>query len=96
MFSKKYFQYPYQREGAVFKLECILIADDQESMLIYTQDGNRMAVIITLPFITCVQSRLFSEMIGHAHEITPERENFSKGRNMTMKKTTKKHQSTES
>jgi HTH-type transcriptional regulator, sugar sensing transcriptional regulator len=92
---EKIFSVPIHREGAVFRLECILIADDQESMLIYTQDGNRMAVIITLPFITCVQSRLFSEMIGHAHEITPEREKLSKGRSLTMKKTTKKHQSTE-
>ena len=35
-------------------------------MLIYSQNGNRMAVIITLPFITCVQSRLFSQMIERA------------------------------
>ena len=63
---------PISREGAIFSLECILIADDQESMLIYNQDGNRMAVIITLPFITCVQSRLFSEMIEHASELARE------------------------
>ncbi len=93
---EKVFSVPISREGTIFRLECILIADDQESMLIYTQDGNRMAVIITLPFITCVQSRLFSERIDHAHEIIPEGENLSEGRNMTMKKTTKKHKSTES
>ena len=67
---KKIFSAPIHREGALFNLECILIADDQESMLIYTQNGNRMAVIITLPFITCVQNRLFSQMIQNAHEIT--------------------------
>ena len=66
---EKVFSVPISREGATFRLECILIADDQESMLIYNQDGNRMAVIITLPFITCVQSRLFSEMIEHASEL---------------------------
>jgi predicted transcriptional regulator len=76
---QKIFSTPIPREGALFKLECILIADDQESMLIYTQNGNRMAVIITLPFITCVQSRLFSQMIEHAHEITPHKKT-SKGR----------------
>lgn len=69
---EKVFSLPISREGAIFRLECILIADDQESMLIYTQDGNRMAVIITLPFITCVQSRVFSEMIEHARELSHE------------------------
>ncbi len=66
---QKIFSAPIPREGTIFRLECILIADDQESMLIYTQDGNRMAVIITLPFITCVQSRLFSRLFENAHEI---------------------------
>ncbi len=56
----------------VFALECIMIADDRESMIIYTQDSKRMAVIITLPFITCVQSSLFSRMLDNAQEITTE------------------------
>ena len=51
------FSNPLSREGALFRLECIFIADDRESMLIYTQNEKRMAVVITLPFITCVQSR---------------------------------------
>jgi len=75
---KKIFSTPIPREGAVFKLECILIADDQESMLIYTQNGNRMAVIITLPFITCVQSRLFSQLIENANEITRHKKSISR------------------
>lgn len=87
---EKVFSVPINREGAIFRLECILIADDQESMLIYTQDGNRMAVIITLPFITCVQSRLFSEMIEHAHEIFHEGKDLNDGRTITIMKTTKK------
>ena len=58
-----------RRKGTLFRLECIVIADDRESMLVYTQDGQRRAVVITLPFITCVQSRLFSRMIAHAHEL---------------------------
>ncbi|MCU0630482.1 MAG: TrmB family transcriptional regulator [Methanoregulaceae archaeon] len=86
----KVFSVPINREGAIFRLECILIADDEESMLIYTQDGNRMAVIITLPFITCVQSRLFSEMIEHAHELSHKGKDISDGRSITMKKTAKK------
>jgi hypothetical protein len=60
------YQAPIRREGAVFRLECILLADDRESMLIYTLDGERMAVTITLPFITAVQSQLFGQMIARA------------------------------
>ena len=66
---EKVFSTPINREGTIFRLECIFIADDRESMLIYTQNGNRMAVIITLPFITCVQSQLFSQMIERAHQV---------------------------
>jgi HTH-type transcriptional regulator, sugar sensing transcriptional regulator len=66
---EKVFSAPISREGSVFTLECILIADERESMLIYSQNGNRMAVIITLPFITCVQSQLFCQMIERAHPV---------------------------
>jgi sugar-specific transcriptional regulator TrmB len=66
------FSAPIRREETVYRLECIYIADDRESMLVYAQDGRRMAVIITLPFITCVQSRLFSRMIEHARELRRE------------------------
>jgi HTH-type transcriptional regulator, sugar sensing transcriptional regulator len=68
---EKIFLAPISREGAIFRLECIFIADDRESMLVYTQTGRRMAVVITLPFITCVQSRLFTQMIDHARELAP-------------------------
>jgi predicted transcriptional regulator len=77
---QKIFSTPIPREGALFKLECILIADDQESMLIYTQNGNRMAVIITLPFITCVQSRLFSQLIENAYEIPRHKKSTIRGK----------------
>lgn len=83
---QKIFSTPIPREGALFRLECILIADDQESMLIYTQNGNRMAVIITLPFITCVQSRLFSQLIEHAHELKRQEKDTGRDKNMNRKK----------
>jgi predicted transcriptional regulator len=83
---QKIFSTPIPRENTVFKLECILIADDQESMLIYTQNGNRMAVIITLPFITCVQSRLFSQLIKNAHEISRHKKSTMRGRKHEQKK----------
>jgi sugar-specific transcriptional regulator TrmB len=83
---KKIFSTPISREGALFKLECILIADDQESMLIYTQNGNRMAVIITLPFITCVQSRLFTQMVENAHEITRDEKSTGEDKKHERKK----------
>lgn len=66
----KIFSAPIRREDSLFMLECILIADDRESMLIYSQNNNRVAVIITLPFITCVHSTMFSRMIDDANEIT--------------------------
>jgi sugar-specific transcriptional regulator TrmB len=80
---EKIFSAPVSREGILFELECILIADDQESMLIYSQNGKRMAVIITLPFITCVQSRLFSQMIEHAYEITGDEKRISQSKKKT-------------
>jgi hypothetical protein len=83
---QKIFSTPIPRENTVFKLECILIADDQESMLIYTQNWNRMAVIITLPFITCVQSRLFSQLIKNAHEISRQKKSTVRGRKHEQKK----------
>jgi len=82
----KIFSAPICREGALFTLECILIADDQESMLIYTQNGNRMAVVITLPFITCVQNTLFSRMIENAHEIQHDRNRTNESKNHEGKK----------
>jgi len=91
---KKIFSAPVSREGELFRLECILIADDQQSMLIYTQNGHRMAVIITLPFITCVQSRLFSQLIEDAHEITRNKKSPREGRTMTGKKSRGKNTAT--
>ncbi|HMA05673.1 MAG TPA: helix-turn-helix domain-containing protein [Methanomicrobiales archaeon] len=70
---EKVFSVPISREGSVFRLECILLADDRESMLIYTLDGNRMAVTITLPFITAVQHQLFRQLIARAREVRPGR-----------------------
>jgi hypothetical protein len=66
---EKVYAAPITREGAVFRLECILLADERESMLIYTVDGNRMAVIITLPFITSVQGQLFRQMVVRARPV---------------------------
>ena len=63
---EKVFSSPILRDGEVFELECIILADERESILVYTQDGERMAVIITLPFITCVQGRIFSQMLSRA------------------------------
>jgi hypothetical protein len=93
---EKIFSEPVSRDGALFRLACILIADDQKSMLIYSQNKKRMAVVITLPFITCVQSRLFSKMIEHAHEITGGEKNTRESRNLTGKKSLRKRTTMES
>lgn len=92
---EKIFSAPICREEALFGLDCILIADDRESMLIYTQNGRRMAVVITLPYITCVQSRLFSRMIDHARELSPDEKDFPEGRSMTGKKRHQQRSATE-
>jgi len=65
---------PVLREGSTFAAECILLADEQESMLVYTLDGERMAVIITLPFITCMQGRLLEQMLLQAQPLEAPRE----------------------
>jgi HTH-type transcriptional regulator, sugar sensing transcriptional regulator len=93
---EKIFSIPISREGVLFRLECIFIADDRESMLIYTQNGKRMAVIIMLPFITCVQSRLFTQLIEHAHEITGDKKSTNESKNRTGKKSHRKRTATES
>ena len=63
------FDVPIDHEGEVFKLECILLADDRESVFVYTQNNERMAVIITLPFIVRVQSTLFARMLTSALQL---------------------------
>jgi HTH-type transcriptional regulator, sugar sensing transcriptional regulator len=88
---EKVFSTPINRGGAIFNLECIFIADDRESMLIYTQNGNQMAVIITLPFITCVQSQLFSQMIERAHEVSPINQDVGKRKISQVKNKEKKN-----
>lgn len=93
---EKIFSAPIHREGALFKLECILIADDRESMLIYSQNGKRMAVIITLPFITCVQNRLFSQMIEEAREISDSPEKTEESANKIGRKSHRKRSTKES
>jgi sugar-specific transcriptional regulator TrmB len=65
------FSSPILRDGEVFELECIILADERESILVYTQNGERMAVTITLPFITCVQNKFFTQMLSHASQIHP-------------------------
>ena len=87
---ERIFSNSISREGALFRFECIFIVDDRESMLIYTQNWKRMAVVITLSFITCVQSRLFSQMIGHAYEITGNAQRTVESKNKKQKKSYQK------
>jgi sugar-specific transcriptional regulator TrmB len=77
---EKVYATPINREGSVFVLECILLADERESMLIYTVDGNRMAVIITLPFITSVQGQLFRQMVARARPVKNRKPELPEGR----------------
>ena len=87
---EKVYAAPITREGAVFRLECILLADDRESMLIYTVDGNRMAVIITLPFITSVQSQLFRQMVARSRPVNRRKKKSQDGRKTRKRDTTRR------
>jgi len=53
-------------DGSSFLLDYIFLADDRVCMIIYTQNGVRNAVVITLPFITCIQRQFVNKMIAHA------------------------------
>jgi len=66
----KVFSRPIDLEGSVFSLEYIFMADDEESLIVYTENGKRKAVIITLPFITCVQHQFVRKMIAESREST--------------------------
>ncbi|MDI6867935.1 TrmB family transcriptional regulator [Methanoculleus sp.] len=57
---------PIPVDGSAFELDYIFIADDRVCMIIYRQDGLRNAVVITLPFITCVQRQFVNRMIANA------------------------------
>ena len=56
-------------DGAAYLLEYIFIADDRVCMIIYREDGVRNAVVITLPFITCIQRQFVNRMIENAERI---------------------------
>jgi hypothetical protein len=57
---------PIPVDGSAFLLEYIFIADDRVCMIVYRQDGVRNAVVITLPFISCVQRQFVNRMIANA------------------------------
>ncbi len=67
----KIFSSEIRKEGSVFKLDGIVLSDDQELMIIYRMNTERMAVIVTLPFITAVQSLFFDRCAWSAEPINP-------------------------
>lgn len=60
---------PLSVDGSAYLLEYIFIADDRVCMIIYREDGVRNAVVITLPFITCIQRQFVNRMIENAERI---------------------------
>jgi predicted transcriptional regulator len=60
---------PLSVDGSAFLLEYIFIADDRVCMIVYRENGVRNAVVITLPFITCVQRQFVNRMIANAERI---------------------------
>jgi Predicted transcriptional regulators len=61
---KKIFAGEIRKERNLFRFEGIVLSDDNEMMIIYDMNGERMSVIVTLPFITGVQG-LFLEQMCH-------------------------------
>ncbi|MCM2466572.1 TrmB family transcriptional regulator [Methanoculleus oceani] len=57
---------PIPVDGSAFLLDYIFIADDRVCMIVYREDGVRNAVVITLPFISCVQRQFVNRMIANA------------------------------
>ena len=66
---EKVYRAPLSVDGAAFLLDYIFIADDRVCMIVYREDGVRNAVVITLPFITCVQRQFVNRMIATAERI---------------------------
>jgi predicted transcriptional regulator len=73
---QKIFQGPITMDGSSFMLEYLFLADDRVCIIIYSQNGVRSAVIITLPFIAFVQRQYVNKMIAHSERIvvSPEKE----------------------
>lgn len=69
MIFEKIYCGPLSVDGAAFLLEYIFIADDRICMIIYREDGAASAVVITLPFITCVQRQFVNRMIANSEQI---------------------------
>jgi HTH-type transcriptional regulator, sugar sensing transcriptional regulator len=70
---------PISVEGSSFLLEYVLIADDRVCMIVYTEDSVRNAVVITLPFITCIQKQFITKMITHAGPLSGQAGREKKG-----------------
>ncbi|MCK9307467.1 MAG: TrmB family transcriptional regulator [Methanoculleus sp.] len=66
---EKVYSGPLSVDGSAFLLEYIFIADDRVCMIVYREDAARNAVVITLPFITCVQRQFVNRMIATAERI---------------------------
>jgi len=63
---EKVYSGPLSVDGSAFLLEYIIIADDRVCMIVYLEDAVRNAVVITLPFITCVQRQFVNRLIASA------------------------------
>ncbi|MFA6332103.1 MAG: helix-turn-helix domain-containing protein [Methanoregula sp.] len=67
--SKKMFRSQYIYNNAVFEYLGLLISDERESLLIYTYNGELMAIINTIPFIISHMSAKMDHMIAGSHEV---------------------------
>lgn len=66
---EKMYASPVTWNSDIFVLECIILADDREHILIFTLNGERMGVINMLPFIINIQKTSFAHMLAGAREL---------------------------
>jgi HTH-type transcriptional regulator, sugar sensing transcriptional regulator len=68
-FFNRMFQSPITCDNAVFELIGSIISDERESILIYTYNGERMAIINRLPFLICSITANFDHIISGARHL---------------------------
>jgi sugar-specific transcriptional regulator TrmB len=65
----KEFKGRIKTDDVEYRLECLVLADGKESMLVYEANMERMAVTIRLPIITFMQRAFLGEIVSKSRKI---------------------------
>lgn len=69
-FQTKVLRGRIETEKGQYKVECLVLADGNESILVYEVNGERTAFIVELPIITFIQRGLFHEALERSREVS--------------------------